>query len=478
MYTILTLLVSLAVVAGLQFHRVDEPSSKWKLDEAPRFSADSLLTMHLALVPSSADVLTEKVSTIADPKSPDFRNYLTNEQLSELIGSSQDNLDKILNWVKKSGFELLEIYPSRDWVTVRASLGAVEKCLQTKLASWTEETSGKVTNLALLQLNASISYIIRPYYAPHLQYQVQLGALESYTIPDHLAGVIQFIPGLTSPFSSATWHSLDDASVRDPPTTNLPSVQNDDLLLYSDDEKSARYSSVAAAASFPTPSSQKTSQLELMIHDPLMDHAYVISNTDAPPLVHYLAGVECNGAVDKIRTERLEYELKKMAARGITVLLDRATKYAHCPEPLDSRLSALPYTTTGMFALQYSPPTAVPKYYLLLFIYFVSTVNSVDPSTTANRDSLPRLVLSETHGSRSISGSVSAVAELIARVNHELLSAGWSPLGWLSPWLAANPQLLYPESLKNITADEDVEGDGASTASGARGTRTSLYSTM
>lgn len=149
MFIFLTFVVSLALVAGVTFPTAIHSSSGWKLDETRSFSSDSSLTMRLALHPNNAAFLAEKVSSIADPKSPDFRNYLTSEQLSELVGVSQSDLDRVLNWVKESGFELVEVPQNRDWITVRASVGAIEKGLQTKLASWSTDTNGEVFLLQL-----------------------------------------------------------------------------------------------------------------------------------------------------------------------------------------------------------------------------------------------------------------------------------------------------------------------------------------
>lgn len=39
---------------------------------------------------------------------------------------------------------IVEMPPNKDWVTVSASISSIEKCFQTKLASWENSRSGLV----------------------------------------------------------------------------------------------------------------------------------------------------------------------------------------------------------------------------------------------------------------------------------------------------------------------------------------------
>lgn len=140
----LAFVVSLALVSGLEFPGAKKHASMWKLDETLTISSDSSLTMRIALNPRNAADLTEKVHSIADPKSANFRNYLNNKQITELVGVTQSDLDRVLAWARDSDFEVIEVPQNRDWVTVRASAGAIEKSLKTKLASWTSDINGQV----------------------------------------------------------------------------------------------------------------------------------------------------------------------------------------------------------------------------------------------------------------------------------------------------------------------------------------------
>lgn len=150
MFIPLALVVTLALVSGLEFPGAKKHAAMWKLDETLTISSESSLTMRIALNPRNAAELTDKVHSIADPQSANFRKYLDNKQITDLVGVSQADMDRVLAWARESNFEVVEVPQNRDWVTVRATAGAIEKGLKTKLASWTSDINGQVTFLLLV----------------------------------------------------------------------------------------------------------------------------------------------------------------------------------------------------------------------------------------------------------------------------------------------------------------------------------------
>jgi hypothetical protein len=144
MQLVAALVVTLALVSGLEFPGAKKDANTWKLDQSLVLEDSSMLTMRIALAPNNAAELTSKVHSIADPKSSNFRKYLNNKQLTELVGVSQSDMDRVLAWAKKSNFDVVEVPLNRDWVTVRASAAAIETGLKTKLATWTNVVNGQV----------------------------------------------------------------------------------------------------------------------------------------------------------------------------------------------------------------------------------------------------------------------------------------------------------------------------------------------
>lgn len=156
MFIAAAFVVTLAVVQSLEFPGAKKHAAMWKLDETVTLEGDSTLTMRIPLAPRNAQQLMETVHSIADPASPNFRNYLNNRQLTELVGVSQSDMDRVMAWLKESDFQVIEVPLNRDWVTVKASTSAIEKSLKTKLATWTNVKNGQVRDL-LHSINSCFS---------------------------------------------------------------------------------------------------------------------------------------------------------------------------------------------------------------------------------------------------------------------------------------------------------------------------------
>lgn len=144
MHIVGAFVVALAVVGAVEFPGAKKHASIWKLDETTTLVGDSLLTMRIALTPRNAGELMEKVHSIADPRSPHFRKYLSNRELTDLVGLSQADMDRVQAWARKSNFEIVEVPLNRDWITVRATASDIESGLKTKLSTWVNSVNGKV----------------------------------------------------------------------------------------------------------------------------------------------------------------------------------------------------------------------------------------------------------------------------------------------------------------------------------------------
>ena len=152
MFIIVAFFVALALVQSLEFPGAKTSASSWKLDLSAVFESETTLTMRLALAPRNAVELTNKVNSIGNPKSATFRQYLSNKQLTELVGVSQADMDRVLAWAKASNFKVVEIPQNRDWVTVSAPASAIEKSLKTKLGTWTNEVTGQVSSVEIVSI--------------------------------------------------------------------------------------------------------------------------------------------------------------------------------------------------------------------------------------------------------------------------------------------------------------------------------------
>jgi len=55
---------------------------------------------------------------------------------------------------------IVEMPPNKDWVTVSASISSIEKCFQTKLASWENSRSGLVRDGHIHAYSCTRRYVV------------------------------------------------------------------------------------------------------------------------------------------------------------------------------------------------------------------------------------------------------------------------------------------------------------------------------
>mmetsp|Transcript_17814 Transcript_17814/g.29993 ORF Transcript_17814/g.29993 Transcript_17814/m.29993 type:complete len:346 (-) Transcript_17814:652-1689(-) len=334
------ILISLALficVEGLEFPGAKEQAGAWKMDNDDQTlitnSDSAILNLRFALHPNNAARLEDKVNLIADPKSTEFRKYLSQREITELVSVSEKDLSSVLELINRCDITVSEIPVNRDWISVRASPAAIEKALDTKLAVWVNKKTG----------------------------QRKVGAKESYSIPDEFSHIIQFIPGLTS-FSYGSWRpivqSASSKTVQEPnglpqevtPATIYETYQSDtsgshgsklgsqavieygklanfneaDLEQFFDElapnlegetcgtaygvnngkirgsvEANLDVQYMMAVGQFVTTSTYKIDEgLATNIEDQMLDYAYIVGNQTDPALVHSISYGEYGGSYD------------------------------------------------------------------------------------------------------------------------------------------------------------------------------------
>jgi subtilase family serine protease len=101
--TVITL-SSLSLLASKEFFINKFLSSEWSvkpLNIDQYSSSSSSIQFRIALFPTNTDKLQQAVHSIADPKSKDYRRYLSNEDITSIVQPSEDDLSKLFNWVSK-----------------------------------------------------------------------------------------------------------------------------------------------------------------------------------------------------------------------------------------------------------------------------------------------------------------------------------------------------------------------------------------
>lgn len=99
-------LSSLSLVASKEFFINKFLSSEWSVKplnidpySSSSSSSSSTIQFRIALFPTNKDKLQQAVHSIADPKSKDYRRYLSNEDITSIVQPSEEDLAKLFHWV-------------------------------------------------------------------------------------------------------------------------------------------------------------------------------------------------------------------------------------------------------------------------------------------------------------------------------------------------------------------------------------------
>jgi tripeptidyl-peptidase I len=83
----------------------------------------------VAIKQQNTDVLERLFWEVSDPKSPKFRQYLTIDEITEIIAPKDESVEKTMQWVRESGGHDLRLTRNRDYLKARISLFDLEPML-------------------------------------------------------------------------------------------------------------------------------------------------------------------------------------------------------------------------------------------------------------------------------------------------------------------------------------------------------------
>lgn len=493
----------LSIASGIRFP-VSEKST-WQQVTDEELPRSRHVNMRVALKPRNEALLTDKVHSIASPSSREFRKYMKNRELTELVGVSEGDLRRVSDWLESAGMNIIEVAANRDWVTVSGSPSSIEKAFDTELSYWSNKITG----------------------------EKKIGSVSSYSIPDELSNVVQFIPGLTS-FSFGVWRPIahkataDELSVAKSVTPatvqeiyktdisgtsgsrlgsqtviqfgKLANFNEDDLQMFFDeyatelkgeecgtvygtnngDIRGSIESNLDVQYIMSTGAHVNTSTFKMTedmdnIEDAMLDYAYIVNNMTEPPLVHSISYGEYGGEYDNSTVQRFNYELQKMAAKGITVMLASGDNGVGCDRQGTTQefdFPSSPYITmvgatyldsksggevgatlsSGGFSKDYYRPSwqadQVEAYFATDSYkdHIPSEAFYADgrayPDVAAFGQNVEVISEMASTGVSGTSCSSPIFAGIVSLINAELMAEGEAPLGWINPWIYANPQMF------------------------------------
>lgn len=97
-----------------------------------RAPVSHLINLQIGLKQTNQDVLEQHAVEVTDPSHARYGQYLSAEEVNELIAPSQDTLDSVYSWLAKHEITTATLSPTKDWISVALPVEKVEELLRTE----------------------------------------------------------------------------------------------------------------------------------------------------------------------------------------------------------------------------------------------------------------------------------------------------------------------------------------------------------
>jgi tripeptidyl-peptidase I len=485
--------------AGKVVHSREKLPDGWSISNLRSLNAESVFNLRIALHPKNAAELERKLLKISTPGNPEFRKYLTQDQITEIVGRSKEEIEKVSAFFAKKNLKVESIHPNRDWIFVSATKSQIEEIFACELSNFVHSKTGAT----------------------------KVGVKSSYAIPEEISDIVHFIAGMTTfstghlqaipvdpltatataqvtpqtiydnyqvPTAGSHGHKLgsqavvefgrlanfNEADLQTFFTKLQPSLKGETCgVVYGSNDGTARPSVEAnldvqyimAAGVFVNTTDYKITGTG-SIEDEFLDYTILVNSQTQPPLVHSISYGEYGGSYDNATDQQFSYELEKMGIAGVSVLLASGDNGVGCDTlgtTQEFDYPSSPYITmvgatyidavskleigatlsSGGFSKDFMQADwqkdAVEAYFktgVTMPHEDFYKAGRAYPDIAAYGQNVQVVSSGSVSGVSGTSCSAPIFAGIVASINHELMSAGQAPLGFLNPWLYANPQMF------------------------------------
>lgn len=503
----------LLVTQALEIPGIRSLPSQWLLSPEP-IDQTAQVALKIALVPKDAPELERRLIEIATPGSKVFRQYLSKDEITAIVGRSDADIARVTSWLAAQGIDAeVQVHPHRDWIMTTASIASIQKAFQCELGLYTNARKG---------IN-------------------KVAAKGSYHIPDELVDVIQLVSGMTSLPAGRWGYSKVDpetslgAAAAVTPTVIYDTYQTDSSGSHGSKKGSQTVIEFGAVANFNDADTQTfftkfapalvgettgmvwgtnngaarpsveanldvqyimgtgvfvnttgykittNSNDTLGIEDEFLDYTTLVNSQNEPPLVHSISYGEYGGSYDNVTDQKFSYELQKMGISGISVLLASGDNGVGCDAAGTTQefdYPSSPYITmvgatyldtitrkevgatlsSGGFSLDFYQPAwqkaAVDSYFaqnVTLPKEYYYRYGRAYPDMAAFGQNVQVVASGVTEAVSGTSCSAPIFGGIVALINHALITAGHAPLGFLQPWMYA-----YPDAFTDVTSGNNA----------------------
>eukprot|EP01104_Vermistella_antarctica_P012590 TRINITY_DN3679_c0_g1_i1.p2 TRINITY_DN3679_c0_g1~~TRINITY_DN3679_c0_g1_i1.p2 ORF type:complete len:633 (-),score=148.59 TRINITY_DN3679_c0_g1_i1:130-2028(-) len=114
---------------------------------------NEMVEFSIALPQGNVDGLRERLDVISNPKSPDYGQWLTKEQVFEYVATDPELASTVEEWLMENGRGLIDILFTGDSYRVKATIDYVERLFRTQMHVFQSPHNGRVVHKHLGQLS-------------------------------------------------------------------------------------------------------------------------------------------------------------------------------------------------------------------------------------------------------------------------------------------------------------------------------------
>lgn len=514
--------------AGRRMTPRDIKSDAWEIIRDSVKPRDPM-TIKLMLK-TDREALARKVAAISTPGSPEFRKYITQEQIRDIVGVPADTLNRIKHFLEAAGARDVTFGIHADWVSALGDARLIEAIFNCELALYRHRATGnsKVRAVGDYTIPGELSDVVELVSGLHTLPLMRWGATDAAAAFERSMVTVDAVtPQDITPAVVTSTYGLVQPQAGDKVMGAQATVQFGSIGNYAANDLEAFYQSYAPGMSGFTISmiygtNNAIESTETILDDEYMtttapfvptgnykipsgnditeaflDYTEIVLGQSNPPLVHSISYGSYAAPYDNSTEQALEYQVQKMAARGITVVLASGDNGVGCNSDGTSQEYDFPSApsitmvgatylapsgeeigatlSSGGFSPDYWRPSwqasavdaylANPDVTLPAGEFFAREGRAYpDISAFGQQVVICKGSKGTTCSQMTVSGtscSAPMIGAVFSLINNELMQAGLAPLGAVNPFLYAHPE-AFTDVVQGNNAYKRCKGFDAS----------------
>ena len=165
------------------------------------------MTVNFGLSAAQQTELDALLAAQQDPKSPQYHQWLTQEEYGARFGMTDSDLSKVTGWLTSQGFTVKRVSKSRNAIYFGGKAWQVESAFHTQLHQYKLNGETHFANATELRIPAGIASVllnVRGLNSFRLKPRVQKRAVPAYTV-EHHDGIANFL-------TPADWATIYDVN--------------------------------------------------------------------------------------------------------------------------------------------------------------------------------------------------------------------------------------------------------------------------